>query len=86
MKEDVKLPGIPDGPPTPEEIKANQEKVVEEKKQIIADLNKIKYPLNVTVLSHHGPWTIRNTTFWEMLKKRDKDVVEYMEKFLTNPG
>lgn len=78
------IPGQPKGPPSPEELKAEQVRVVEEKKKIIQDLNKIKYPLSTTVFTHGQTWTIRNTAFWKAMQKRDEDIVEFMEKYLTD--
>ena len=66
-----------------EEMLSNQQKLVEEKKKIISDLNKIKVPISATVFSHNGAWTIRNIEFWKQFKKRDEEIVEWMEKFLT---
>lgn len=71
------------GEMSPEELKAEQQRTVEEKKKIINDLNKIKYPLSVTVFSHHGTWTIRNKEFWKAMQKRDDQIVDFMEKYLT---
>lgn len=65
-----------------EDLKSNQEKIVIEKRKIIADINKIKYPLNVTVFSHDRPWSIRNVEFWNQFKKRDDQIIEFMEKYL----
>jgi len=82
MAEQIKEPKTT-GQFTEEELKNAQEKITAEKLKIIKDLNKIKYPLSVTVFSHHGTWTIRNETFWQQLKKRDETMIDFMEKFLT---
>lgn len=66
-----------------EELKATEQRIVEEKLQLIADLNKIKVPLSVQVFSHHGSWSIRNKAFWQAMNGRDDKVMEFMEKYLT---
>ena len=76
------VPGQPLGF-TPEELEAENQRITKEKKRIIGELNKIKVPLNVQVLSHHGSWSIRNIAFWEAIKQRDELVIEHMEKYLT---
>lgn len=76
------IPGQKVGEPTLEELKANELKMVQEKKRIIDDLNKIAYPLSVTVFSHQQTWTIRNIAFWKAMQKRDTDITEFMEQYL----
>lgn len=68
---------------TPEELEAEHVKIVKEKQKIIADLNKISYPLSVTVFSHGKSWTIRNIAFWKAMQEKDEKVVEFMETYLT---
>lgn len=79
--EKMPIPGIPQGF-TEEELLAERQRVAEEKKKIIEDLNKIKFPLSVTVFAHNQPWTIRNIEFWKQLEKRDKDMYEFMVNYL----
>lgn len=68
---------------TAEELKSLQQKTVEEKLKLIGELNKIAIPLNVTVFSHGGPWTIRNKAFWKQMSQNDEEIVKFMHKFLT---
>lgn len=82
-KTDQPIPGQTIGEFTPEEIKAEQKRQIEQKKKIIAQLNEIKHPLNATIFDQGGAWTIRNTAFWIAMQKRDEDVIEFMEKYLT---
>lgn len=83
MKENLPIPGQPIEEMTPEQLKAEQVRVAEEKRRIIRLLNQIKHPINATVFYGPGPWTIRNTAFWQMMQKHDDSVVEFMDKFLT---
>lgn len=82
-KQDEKIPGIPEGPPTEDELRAVAERTAEEKLRIINDLNKISYPINATVYTHNASWTIRNKAFWKAFEQKDKEVVEFMNKYLT---
>ena len=68
---------------TPEELEAENQRLVKEKLKIIEDLNKIKYPLSVTVFAQNQTWTIRNLAFWKAMADRDEKIVEFMEKYLT---
>lgn len=85
MAKEVEQPliGVPEGGFTEEDLKAERLRIVEEKKKIIADLNKIQYPLNVTVFTHGAAWTVRNVAFWKAMQKRDEDVLDFMEKYLS---
>lgn len=76
------IPGQNVGEPTEEELKNEMQRIVEEKRSIIADLNKIKYPLSATLFTHNGTWTIRNVAFWKALNKRDEDIIKFMEQYL----
>lgn len=80
---DKTLQGNPQGQFNPEELKAEQERIRQEKLQIISDLNKIKYPLNVTVMAHGKSWTIRNKSFWDALKQNDDEVVAFLENYIA---
>lgn len=79
---DETVPGIPTEM-TEEELIANREKTVREKKYIINQINDISVPASVTIFSHGGPWTFRNVAFWEIFKKGDEDIVDFIEKFLS---
>lgn len=68
---------------TEEELKAQHEKIAQEKRSIMQDLNKIKYPLNVTVFTHGQSWSFRNKAFWDAMQKRDDEVLEFMETYLN---
>lgn len=76
------LKAEPTGEFREEDLKAIKRKEVEENKRIIQDLNKIKYPLQVTVFKGSRPWTIRNIAFWEAIRDKDEKVLEFMEKYL----
>lgn len=81
-KEKVPLQGVPDGEFQNEELKDNHKLIVEEKLKIISQLNEIKVPLQATVFAHGKTWNIRNIAFWQVFKKGDSDIVEFMEKYL----
>jgi len=66
-----------------DELKSIAQKGIDEKLEIVANLNKIAYPLSVTVFSHGGPWTIRNIAFWKELQKGDENMLKFMTEFLT---
>lgn len=83
-QEKVPIPGTPIGEMTPEELKAEQQRIVDEKLKIIKDLNSINYPISATVFTHHSTWTIRNIAFWNAMKNRDEKTIEFMEKYLTD--
>lgn len=69
----------------PEEVEltAHQLKEIREKKEIIKQLNDIKWAISATVFSHNMTWTIRNKAFWLSLKGKDEAVQEFIEKYLT---
>lgn len=81
-KEQKVLGTTPIGEFTEEELKAERKRIVEEKISIIRDLNKIRYPLQVTVFAHGKPWSIRNEEFWKVFKKGDEDVMDFMLRYL----
>lgn len=82
-KEKQFIPGVPTEDFTPEQLKAENAKLLQQKLDIIKQLNEIHYPLNATIFAQGQPWTIRNKSFWEAMQKRDDDVMEFMEKYLT---
>lgn len=68
---------------TPEELKALRVKETEEKLAIMEILNSISVPVQATVYTHSASWNIRNKAFWESFKQKDEQILEFMEKFLT---
>lgn len=85
MKKNV-AEGVPVSETIPEELKAERQRIAEEKKRIIAQLNEIKYPLSATVYTHGQPWSIRNITFWKNFQKRDEDIIKFLDEYLTKNG
>lgn len=73
----------PIGEWTPEEIKAEEQRIAQQKRSIIRDLNKINYPISATVFTHNRTWTIRNISFWQHMNKRDEEILDFMEKYIT---
>jgi len=67
---------------TPEELKAEEERIIIEKRSIIRDLNKINHPISATVFTHGRTWTIRNISFWQAMNKRDEEKKDFMEKYI----
>lgn len=76
------LQGTPIEEYTPEQLKAEKQRIATEKLQIIADLNKIKTPLSVTVFGQTQTWSIRNVAFWRAMAAKDTEVTKFMEQYL----
>ena len=83
QEKEEKLDGIPTGPFTEEELKAEKERIAQEKIKIISDLNKIKYPINATVFTHGQSWTVRNEAFWKAMQQKDEDLLKFMHNYLS---
>lgn len=81
---DEPIPGKPVGQFTPEQLKAEQVREVEQKRSIIRDLNKINYPISAQVFTHSRTWTIRNMAFWQAMNKRDEEIIDFMEKYIKD--
>jgi hypothetical protein len=81
----VPIPGVP-VEASEEQLKAEKQRMVDERLKIIDQLNQIKLPLQVTVFSPQGPWTIRNVEFWKFLQQKDEQVTKYMEEYLAKEG
>ena len=77
------VPGIPVEEMTEEELKSIQQKQAEQKKALIAELNKIAVPVQATFFIEPRPFTIRNIAFWKEMQKKDEMVTEFMDKYLT---
>jgi hypothetical protein len=82
-KQDMPLLGIPEGEFDEEAIKAERQRIIDEKMKIINEINSIKHPIAVTVFDHGRPWTFRNKAFHKMIMKSDDEMVKFFTEYLA---